>query len=83
MMSNLRLMLVSVASGALVCGFVGALVGAIAGKGTSVLLPGVGLIIAGPLAAGFIIGLIGLVLGSMLGLFVAAIIIFTRDKTYP
>ncbi len=74
-MSNLRLMLVSVASGALLCGFVGA----IAARGTSVLLPGLGLIIAGPLAA----GLIGVVLGSMLGLFVAAIIIFTRNKTYP
>ncbi|MDQ3374997.1 MAG: hypothetical protein M3521_14060 [Acidobacteriota bacterium] len=75
MMSNLRLMLVSVASGALLCGFVGA----IAGRGTSILLPGLGLIISGSLA----VGLIGVVLGSMLGLFVAAIIIFTRNKTYP
>ncbi len=75
MMSNLRLMLVSVASGALLCGFVGA----IAGRGTSILLPGLGLIIAGPLA----LGLIGLVLGSMLGLFVAGIIILTRRRTYP
>ncbi len=74
-MSNLRLMLVSAASGALFCGFVGA----IAGRGTNVLLPGLGLIIAGPLAA----GLIGMVLGSMLGLFVAAIIILTRRRTYP
>ncbi|MBA2606621.1 MAG: hypothetical protein H0U96_07115 [Acidobacteria bacterium] len=74
-MSNLRLMLVSVASGALLCGFVGA----IAGRGTSILLPGLGLIISGSLA----VGLIGVVLGSMLGLFVAAIIIFTRNKTYP
>jgi len=82
-MSNLRLILTSAASGALVCGFVGALVGAIAGRGTSVLLPGVGLIISGPLAAGIAIGLIGVVLGSMLGLFIAAIIILTRDKTYP
>jgi hypothetical protein len=68
-------MLVSVASGALLCGFVGA----IAGRGTSILLPGLGLIISGSLA----VGLIGVVLGSMLGLFVAAIIIFTRNKTYP
>ncbi len=75
MMSNLRLMLVSVASGAFLCGFVGA----IAGRGTSILLPGLGLIISGSLA----VGLIGVVLGSMLGLFVAAIIIFTRNKTYP
>lgn len=82
-MSNLRLVLTSTASGAAVCGFVGALVGAIAGRGTSVLLPGIGLIISGPLAAAFVIGLIGVVLGSMVGLFIAAVIIFTRDKTYP
>ncbi len=56
MKSNLRLMLISAGSGALVCGFVGALVGAIAATGTSVLLPGVGLIIAGPLFAGFVAG---------------------------
>jgi len=83
MMSNLRLMLVSAASGASLCGFIGALIGAIAGRGTSILLPGLGLIIAGPLAAGFVAGLIGVVLGSMLGLFVAAIIILTRRKIYP
>ncbi len=75
MMSNLHLMLVSAVSGALLCGFVGA----IAGRGTSILLPGLGLIIAGPLA----LGLIGVILGSMLGLFVAAIIILTRRGTYP
>jgi hypothetical protein len=75
MMSNLRLMIVSAASGALLCGFVGA----IAARGTNVLLPGLGLIISGPLAA----GLIGLVVGSMLGLFVAGVIILTRGKTYP
>ncbi len=74
-MSNLRLMIVSAASGALLCGFVGA----IAARGTNVLLPGLGLIISGPLAA----GLIGLVVGSMLGLFVAGVIILTRGKTYP
>ncbi len=68
-------MLVSATSG----GFVGAAIGAIAGIGTSVLLPGLGLIIAGPLAA----GLIGALLGSVIGLFVAAIIILTRRKTYP
>ncbi len=81
-MSNLRLMLVSAASGALLCGFVGAVIGAVAGRGTSVLLPGLGLVIAGPLAAGFAVGLIGVVLGSMLGLFAAAIIILTRRKSY-
>ena len=83
MMSNLRLLLVSAASGALLCGFVGALVGAIAGRGTNILLPGLGLIISGPLALGLAIGLTGAVLGFILGLFLAAIIILTRRKTYP
>jgi hypothetical protein len=83
MMSNSRLILRFVALGALLCGFVGAVVGAIAGAGTSVLLPGVGLIIAGSLAGAIFIGLAGMVLGSILGLFIAAIIILTRDRTYP
>ncbi len=74
-MSNLRLMLVSAASGALFCGFLGA----IAATGTSVLLPGLGLVVAGPLVG----GLIGLVLGSILGLFIATVIIITRRKNYP
>ena len=83
MMSNLRLMLVSAAAGALLYGFAGALIGAFAGRGTSVLLPGLGLIIAGPLAVGLAAGLAGVVLGSLLGLFTAAIIIFMRRRTYP
>ena len=82
MRSNLRLMLMSVASGALLCGFVGALIGAIAGSGTSILLPGLGIIISGSLALGIAVGLTGAVLGSMLGLLIAAIIILTR-RTYP
>jgi hypothetical protein len=73
----------SATTGALLCGFVGALIGAIAGRGTSVLLPGLGLIISGPLAAGLVTGFIGLVLGSLLGLFVAAVIILARRKTFP
>ncbi len=73
----------SATTGALLCGFVGALIGAIAGRGTSVLLPGLGLIISGPLAAGLVAGFIGLVLGSLLGLFVAAVIILARRKTFP
>ena len=54
-------------------------VGAIAATGTSVLLPGLGLVIAGPLVGGFM----GFVFGCMLGLFAAAIIILTRSKNYP
>ena len=82
-MSNLRLVLTSVATGGLLCGFVGAIIGAIVGSGTSILLPGVGLIVAGSLALGIVFGLVGIFLGSMLGLFAAAIIIFSRSKNYP
>ena len=83
MRSNLRLMLMSVASSALLCGFVGALIGAIAGSGTSVLLPGLGLVISGSLVLGIVYGLTGVVLGSVVGLLIAAIIIFTRRRSYP
>ena len=83
MRSNLRLMLMSAATGALLCGFVGALIGAVAGSGTSILLPGLGLIISGSLALGIVGGLTGAVLGSTLGLLVAAIIILTRRRNYP
>lgn len=81
-MTNLRLILTSTAVGAAICGFVGALVGAIAAAGTSVLLPGVGLVVSGPLAAGIVVGLAGLVFGAVLGLLIAAAIIFARRRTY-
>lgn len=74
-MSNLRLLLVSAALGGLFFGFLGA----IAAAGTSVLLPGLGLIVAGPLVGGFF----GAVFGSALGLIAAAIIILVRRKPYP
>lgn len=74
-MSNSRLLLVSAAFGGLFFGFLGA----IAAAGTSVLLPGLGLIVAGPLVGGFI----GAVFGAMLGLIAAAIIILVRRKPYP
>ena len=83
MMSNLRLLLVSAASGGLFCGFVGAVIGAVARRGTSVLLPGLGLVISGPLAAGFVCGLTGVIFGSMIGLLAAAAIILTRRNPYP
>jgi len=73
----------SVASSALLCGFVGALIGAIAGSGTSVLLPGLGLVISGSLVLGIVYGLTGVVLGSVVGLLIVAIIIFTRRRSYP
>lgn len=81
-MSNLRLRLLLVVISGLLCGFVGMIIGAIAGTGTSILLPGLGLIISGSLFLGIFYGLIGIFLGSILGLFVAAIII-RRRKNFP
>jgi len=77
-MSNALLRFLSATSGALICGFIGALTGAIAARGTSVLLPGLGLIIAGPLVAGFVAGLLGMILGAVIGLLVAAKVIRNR-----
>jgi hypothetical protein len=75
MMSNLRLIFVAMALGGLFFG----IVGAVAAIGTSVLLPGLGLVVAGPLVGGFM----GFIFGSILGLFAAAVIILTRPKNYP
>jgi hypothetical protein len=83
MRSNLRLLLTSAASGAWLCGFVGALIGVVVGSGTSILLPGLGLVISGSLVLGIVYGLTGAVLGSTLGLLIAAIIILTRRRSYP
>lgn len=83
MRSNSRLLIMSAATGASLCGFVGALIGVVAGSGTSILLPGLGLLISGSLALGIVFGLIGALSGSMLGLLIAAIIIRTRRRTYP
>ncbi len=74
MMSNLRLIFVAMALGDLFFG----IVGAVAATGTSVVLPGLGLVVAGPLVGGFM----GFVFGCMLGLFAAAIIILTRPRDY-
>ncbi len=82
MNANLRLKLFLAATGALVCGIIGAVFGAVAAAGTSVLLPGVGLIVAGPLVGGFIAGVLGVILGALLGLIVAVKIIRTRDDTF-
>lgn len=82
MRSNTRLTLMSAGTCALLCGFVGALIGTVAGSGTSVLLPGLGLIISGSLLLGIVYGSIGAFLGSLLGLLTAAIII-SRRRNYP
>lgn len=50
------------------------IIGAIASVGTSVLLPGLGLIIAGPII-GFIFGaLVGAIIGGIAGLIVGAML---------
>ena len=82
-MSNSRFLFTSAISGGLLCGFVGMVTGAIVGTGTSILLPGLGLVVSGSLALAVVFGFLGIFLGSMLGLVVAAIIIFKRRKNFP
>ena len=53
--------------GAAVGGTVGAIIGAIAAIGTSILLPGLGLIVAGPLAAALVGGGAGSLTGGLMG----------------
>ncbi len=70
-MSKPRLILLSAAAGALICGIIVALPLGISATGTSVMLPGLGIVVAGPLA-GAALGLLlggaaGLILGSLVG----------------
>ena len=53
--------------GSIIGGTIGALVGAIAAIGTNVLLPGLGLIVAGPLAAGLAGAGTGALAGGLIG----------------
>lgn len=53
--------------GSLIGGGIGAVVGAIAAIGTNVLLPGLGLIVAGPLAAGLAGAGTGAAAGGLIG----------------
>ena len=53
--------------GSLIGGGIGAVVGAIAAIGTNVLLPGVGLVVAGPLAAGLAGAGAGAATGGIIG----------------
>ncbi len=77
MKSDLRFKLLLTLAGGLLCGFIGMLIGIIAGAGTSILLPGLGLIISGSLVFGAVFGLLGIFLGAVLGFFAAKI--FRRD----
>lgn len=68
--------------GSAIGGTLGAIVGAIAAIGTSIALPGVGLIIAGPLAAGLAGAGAGGLTGGILGALVGSGIPEDRAKEY-
>jgi uncharacterized protein YjbJ (UPF0337 family) len=68
--------------GGAVGGTVGALIGAIAAIGTSVILPGLGLVIAGPLAAALAGAGAGSVTGGLVGALVGSGIPEDRAKYY-
>lgn len=59
-------------AGAAIGGTVGAIIGAIAAIGTSVVLPGLGLIVAGPLAAALVGAGAGGITGGLVGALIGA-----------
>jgi hypothetical protein len=69
-------------AGSAIGGTLGAIVGAVAAIGTSVALPGLGLIIAGPLAAGLAGAGAGGLTGGLLGALVGSGIPEDRAKEY-
>lgn len=69
-------------AGSAIGGTLGAIVGAIAAIGTSVALPGLGLIVAGPLAAGLAGAGAGGLTGGLLGALVGSGIPEDRAKVY-
>jgi len=68
--------------GSAIGGTLGAVVGAIAAIGTSIALPGLGLVIAGPIAAGLAGAGAGGLTGGILGALVGSGIPEDRAKTY-
>ena len=68
--------------GSAIGGTLGAVVGAIAAIGTSVALPGLGLVIAGPLAAGLAGAGAGGLTGGLIGALVGSVIPEDRAKVY-
>ncbi len=69
-------------AGSAIGGTLGAIVGALAALGTSVALPGLGLVIAGPLAAGLAGAGAGGLTGGLLGALVGSGIPEERAKVY-
>lgn len=69
-------------TGSAIGGTIGAIVGVIAALGTSVVIPGLGLIIAGPLAAGLAGAGAGGITGGLIGALVGSGIPEDRAKLY-
>ena len=69
-------------AGSAIGGTLGAIVGALAALGTSVALPGLGLVVAGPLAAGLAGAGAGGLTGGLLGALVGSGIPEERAKVY-
>ncbi len=69
-------------AGSAIGGTLGAIVGAIAAIGTSVAIPGLGLVVAGPLAAGLAGAGAGGLTGGLIGALVGAGIPEERAKVY-
>jgi hypothetical protein len=69
-------------AGSAIGGTVGAIIGAVAAIGTSVLIPGLGLLIAGPLAAGLAGAGAGGITGGLVGALVGNGIPEDRAKKY-
>lgn len=68
--------------GSAIGGTVGAIVGVIAAIGTSVVIPGLGILIAGPLAAGLVGAGAGGIAGGVIGALVGSGIPEARAKLY-
>jgi hypothetical protein len=69
-------------TGSAIGGTVGAIAGAVAAIGTSLLIPGLGLVIAGPLAAGLAGAGAGSITGGIIGALVGSGIPEERAKVY-
>src|SRR6476620_5895841 len=72
----------SAGTGSAIGGTIGAIAGVIAAIGTSVVIPGLGLIIAGPLAAGLVGAGAGGITGGLIGALVGSGIPEDRAKIY-
>jgi hypothetical protein len=69
-------------TGSAIGGTIGAIVGVVAALGTSVLIPGLGIIVAGPLAAGLAGAGAGSITGGLIGALVGSGIPEDRAKIY-